>query len=280
MSRSRVLSLISVESYDDRDLADERRPFSWTLNVDVHLLAAPILSTVVSTVGFAVAALPVVQPDAQHVALELRLVEVVLVLERRRVADAGRTARAAGFGTSTACVEMLFEQVVLRRRALTPAIVEPPDLGRFAFGAVRLLGEVWARTSSAIQRERHRHRRTRQRRTAAIGRRMTRRFLRAKPRRARLTAATLGGPVNRQTRSEASSGLPVNRVCRSSRSHSPASSASLLGVAAIRLISHSIADCGGIWLSPRRSVYTLSIWSGRKSFSSRRVPLVPMSIAG
>ena len=39
----------------------------------------------------------------------------------------------------------------------------------------------------------------------------------------------------------------------------PAKRASLLGVAAMRLISHSIADCGGIWLKPRRSVNTLSI---------------------
>jgi len=36
--------------------------------------------------------------------------------------------------------------------------------------------------------------------------------------------------------------------------HNPANKASFEGVAAIRLISHSMADCGGIWLKPRRSV--------------------------
>jgi hypothetical protein len=39
----------------------------------------------------------------------------------------------------------------------------------------------------------------------------------------------------------------------------PANNASFDGVAAILFMSHSIADCGGIWLNPRRSVYTLSI---------------------
>ena len=36
--------------------------------------------------------------------------------------------------------------------------------------------------------------------------------------------------------------------------YNPASNASFEGVAAIRLINHSIADCGGICASPRRSV--------------------------
>ena len=43
-------------------------------------------------------------------------------------------------------------------------------------------------------------------------------------------------------------------ACRRRALHNPLSRASLLVVAAMRLMSHSIADCGGICCSPRRSV--------------------------
>ena len=46
--------------------------------------------------------------------------------------------------------------------------------------------------------------------------------------------------------------LPAAPRC----SYSPDKSASLFGVFAMRLISHSMPDCGGICPRPRRSVYT------------------------
>ena len=93
-------------------------------------------------------------------------------------------------------------------------------------------------------------------------------------------ASVPGAVSRRRFQARLDGAVSRRRLCRLCLPYNPASSASFDGVPAMRLISHSIADCGGIWLKPRRSVYTLSIWSGRNSFSSRRVPLVPMSIAG
>lgn len=56
---------------------------------------------------------------------------------------------------------------------------------------------------------------------------------------------------NSQTRQPARS---LTRLLIPARSYSPASNASLFGVAAMRLIIHSMPACGGICCSPRRKV--------------------------
>lgn len=55
-------------------------------------------------------------------------------------------------------------------------------------------------------------------------------------------------PIKRPARSRGPFDLPTGLA------YNPANNASFDGVAAILLMSHSIADCGGIWLKPRRSV--------------------------
>ena len=209
----------------------------------------------------AVSALPVIDADPQHVALQLIAVEIVLLDEGR-----GPAERAEQLIDERATLRLLRRDALGQVHLVDVIGAEQAQLahfGRFALVSARLREHVWRGGSEKQKRQ-----------TGVPSR---------DPPPGEPVAAHGGRESSKPRAQSRQAGVaePRRPVPASLLSgYRPLSSASFDDVAPMRLISHSIADCGGIWLSPRRSVYTPSSWSGRNSFSSRRVPLVPMSIAG
>ncbi len=111
----------------------------------VDLVRGRGVDDAVSTVGLAIAALPVVQPDAQDVATQLGLVEVVLVLERRRVAEQAEQLEKEASARRTPASKCSFS------RSCTSTCVAPSMTSFRTSGGVRgavVAGAVCARTVS------------------------------------------------------------------------------------------------------------------------------------